>query len=119
MLARVHASCCFLTLQKIADEIALIGRRSFTAPEWKQEHVTVFDEHGSESAGGLFQCELQGGGVQPRTVASAVIEHDGGERASPGRFPEKRFQMEIATRSLDELRCDGLRSLCERRRRDR
>jgi hypothetical protein len=109
--AGLEAVCHFFPLQQVSDELPLICRRPFASAKWIQEHETMPDEHGAENLREVLECEPNLETVLPRSVASAVIEYDGGKRTATCRPPQEAFQSKTATRNLDSLRARRFRAM--------
>jgi hypothetical protein len=102
-------------LQPISDELPLIRRRPFAATEWAQEHETVPDEHWADNLRDVLERQPELHMVLPRSVASAVIEHDRGKRTATRGPPQESLQSKTITQNLDSLRSWRLNDLRDSR----
>ena len=62
------------------------------------------DEHRAENLRDVLEREPELHMVLPRSVASAVIEHDRGKRAATCGLPQEAFQLKTTTTNLDSVR---------------
>jgi hypothetical protein len=93
----------------------LIRRRHFAAAEWAQKYKPVPDEHGAENLRDLLERKPELHMVLPRSVASAVVEHDGGEGTATCGPPQRGFQVKPTTQDLDGVLLWRFANLCESR----
>jgi hypothetical protein len=106
---------CLFPLQQISDELALIRRRPFAAAEWAQKHKPVPDEHGAKNLREVLERQTELHMVLPRSVASAVVEHDCRKRPATCRPPQRAFQVKTTTQDLDSVLLWRFGDLCESR----
>jgi hypothetical protein len=81
----VDAVRVLLGLQYITDKFALIGGKTFTATEWKEEYIPVGGEYRPESIGGRNQRQCSG--ILLGCVAAPVVEEYRRKRTDPRRRP--------------------------------
>ena len=106
-------------LQQIPDEVALIRRRPFATAEWVQKYKPVPGEHRAENLREVLECESELETVLLRSVASAVIEYDRGERAATGGPPQDALELKTTTQNLNCLlswQFSDVRDSCARNR---